>query len=128
VDKKRTITIKNPQLRKIRDNFRHLWREVAHQFSMKLHDKENEIYYNGYGKFKSKLTGEEIERVRNISRKLNEIRNLVDKSICKCRRCVRSDQDMTYNPRDGAWYCVECYEEMQRWTAKKKTGKSVLFP
>ena len=126
--KKRTISIKNPQLRKIRNNFRNLWKEWAHQLTIQLHSREEEVYYNESGKFKSEITGEEIERVRNISGKLSEIRNLVDKSICKCRRCVRTDQDMTYNPRDGAWYCVECYEEMRRWTAKKKTGTSILFP
>lgn len=97
---------------------------------MQLLDEEKKIhhYKNGDYKPSSELTDEEIEVISKINDELIKVRNLVDKSICKCRRCVQSDQDMTYNPQDGAWYCVECYEEMRQWTAKKKTGKSILFP
>ena len=80
------------------------------------------------GEFKSKLTGEEIEKVREVSELLNRVRELINKSICKCHRCARTDQDMKFNPRDKFWYCIECYDEMKKWTAKKKTGKSILFP
>jgi hypothetical protein len=126
--KPKVIIIKDPTLQKIRNNLRNLWLIWANQIMMQLHNKRNEINHNEKGEFKSKLTGEEIEKVREVSELLNRVRELINKSICKCHRCARTDQDMKFNPRDKFWYCIECYDEMKKWTAKKKTGKSILFP
>jgi len=107
VKKKRTISIKNPRLKKIRNNLRFALIEAVQNEKSKLYQR----------RFTSKSGGRE-----------QELNNLVQNSICKCRRCVATDKDMTYNPIDGAWYCVDCYYEMKQWTAKKKTGVSILFP
>ena len=128
LNKRLTITIKSPTLRRIRNNLRELWLCKAHEAWDRLQGELNKLYYEDDGLFKQQLSGAEIELVRSLNEKINLIKRLVDNSICKCRRCVRTDQDMTYNPRDGAWYCVECYGEMQKRTAKKKTGESFLYP
>lgn len=105
--KKRTISIKDPNLRKIRNNLRLVLIKA-------VQDEESKLYKR---RFTSKSGGRE-----------QELNNLLQNSISKCRRCVSTDKDMTYNPVDGAWYCVDCYDEMKRWTAKKRTGVSILFP
>jgi hypothetical protein len=56
------------------------------------------------------------------------LRRSMDNSICYCPRCRAMDKNMTFNPIEKRWYCVQCYLEMQHWTAKKKTGESFLFP
>ena len=128
--KKRTISIKHKKLKYIRDNFRILLLKVAQEELLKILKKIKKIEYNDHGKLKhpNDLTIEEKTILNDLTKIKVEIRQLIDKSICKCHRCIKTDQDMTYNPVDKAWYCVDCYKEMQRWTAKKKTGISVLFP
>ena len=116
VKKKRTISVKGQQLRRIRNNLRNILICAANTQWFELHNQ-----------FLS-LPPDDIYNARKISGQKQELNDLISTSICKCRRCIRTDQDMTYNPRDGAWYCIECYEEMRRRTAKKKTGRSFLFP
>lgn len=125
---KRTITIKDPRLRKIRNSLREIIGLWKRSVVLSLQAFREEISYDENGEFRSNLSGEEIEKLRKLNDKIEFINTVYSNSICKCHRCPRIDQDMTYNPRNGAWYCVKCYEEMHRWTAKKKTGKSSLFP
>jgi hypothetical protein len=128
VNKKVVIRIKDPKLKKIRNNLRNLWLARARDDSRKLQESVRKIKHDENGVYKKYLTAAEVEVVRRLNREINIISEMKDNSICKCRRCIRTDQDMTYNPHDGAWYCVECYDEMQEWTAKRKTGVSLFFP
>ena len=128
--KKRTISIKHSKLQQIRNNLRILFIKAKSTQWKQLNDELDQIERDKNGELISmkNLTKEQKERIYELERKKTELNKLVDKSICKCRRCVKTDQDMTYNPIDKSWYCVDCYKEMQRWTAKKKTGISILFP
>jgi len=65
---------------------------------------------------------------RKYARLEQELDRIMDDSICYCPRCRARDKNMTFNPVEKRWYCVQCYLEMQHWTAKKKTGESFLFP
>lgn len=109
--KKRTVSIKNPRLSKIRNGFRTILLEIAKEQWFDYH--ANVVRKGGS---------------RMFDRLKQELDKTVSNSICECHRCVAADKDMTYNPVDGAWYCVDCYDEMKQWTAKKKTGVSILFP
>lgn len=128
--KKRSIVVNNPQLRKIRDNMRILLMDWASREWNKLKDEELKITYDESGNVRHPNTysGQEITELRRISKLMSENRSLVETSICKCFRCVATDKNMTYNPVEKAWFCIQCYEEMKRWTAKKKTGISIRFP
>ena len=114
--KKKIVSIKHPKLQQIRNNFRLLLVKIAQDRWFGIH---NALL---------KLPKDDIKGAQILNSKKQELDNIVKNSICKCRRCVKTDRDMTYNPVDKAWYCVDCYKEMQRWTAKKKTGISLLFP
>ena len=128
--KKRTIIVNNPQLRRIRDELRILLIRWASKEWNHLNDEEVKITFDENGKPRHPNTYNEEEKVelRRISALMAVNRDLVEKSICKCFRCVATDKNMTYNPVEKAWFCFQCYEEMKRWTMKKKTGISVRFP
>ncbi|MBY9021350.1 MAG: hypothetical protein KGD67_09840 [Candidatus Lokiarchaeota archaeon] len=85
--KKKTIKIRNPRLRTIRNNLR----SVLIAFAV---DKVNEISSN-YQRDKSK------------------IRKILSRSICMCPSCSRSKEDMTFNLELKEWYCIECYKLVQ---------------
>ena len=128
--RKRIISIKHPKLREIRNNFRILLIKATDTQWYKLQEEIDQIEIDSNGKLISfrELTIEQKQKINRLEKKKSDLDRLVDISICKCRRCVRTNQDMTYNPVDKAWYCVECYEEMQNLTYNKKTGISDLYP
>jgi len=130
VKKKKTIVINNPQLRKIRDNLRLLYMEAARAQWFRLSEEKEKILYDGDHKRRhpNDYSMEEREKLTVMAHKMTGNTEMVEKSICKCYRCVATDKNMTYNPVEKAWYCFQCYEEMKRWTMKKKTGISVRFP
>ena len=128
--KKRSIIVNNPQLKRIRDNLRVLLIRWASREWNQWNDVKKEITYDENGKVRhpntySKSEKGELRRLRGL---MSANRDLVEESICKCFRCVATDKNMTYNPVEKAWFCFQCYEEMKRWTMKKKTGISVRFP
>ena len=120
----------NPQLRRIRDNLRLLYMEAAKSQWFRLKEEERKISYDGAGKVRHPNTysEEEKKKLHQMRRRMTENTEMVDKSICKCFRCVATDKNMTYNPVEKAWFCFQCYEELKQWTAKKKTGISMRFP
>lgn len=128
--KKKTIVINNSQLSKIRNSLRMLLIRWANIEWDKLKEKERAISYDENGKVRhpNSYSGEEKSELHSFRAKMTEIFEMVDKSICKCFRCVATDKNMTYNPIEKAWFCFQCYEELKQWTAKKKTGISMRFP
>ena len=128
--KKRSIVVNNPQLRKIRNNLRLFLLSWARSEWNKAKDEELKITRNGEGKVRhpNSYTKEEKEILTVLSKRTTGNTEMVDKSICKCYRCVATNKNMTYNPIEMAWFCFQCYEEMRRLTAKKKTGISMRFP
>lgn len=69
---------------------------------------------------------EDREQALVVEGKKQEIRKIVDNSICECSRCSAPDKNMTYNPIRKEWYCVDCYKELQEYYKDKK--ESILFP
>jgi hypothetical protein len=130
VKKKKSIVINNPQLNKIRNNLRILLIRWANNEWDKLKEKERKISYNINGRVRhpNSYSVEEKSELHRFRSEIIKNTEMVDKSICKCFRCVATDKNMTYNPVEKAWFCFQCYEEMKRWTMKKKTGISVRFP
>lgn len=85
--KKKTIILWDPQLRRIRNNLR----SVLISFAV---DKKNKIS-------------------SNYQWKKSEISEILNRSICMCPSCSKSNQDMTFNPKLKEWYCTECYKLIQ---------------
>ncbi|MHA2394699.1 MAG: hypothetical protein ACXAEX_22445 [Promethearchaeota archaeon] len=126
--KKKTISIKNPRLREIRNNLRALLIEwKIHQWNQ-LNDEYTRIHYDQDGRVRhsKEYTLEEREIVRVIQKKMKRLNDIVTGSICKCSVCGASDKDMTYNPVTKEWFCVDCYKLNQDFY--KDTDKAYLYP
>ena len=123
--KKRIITIKNPELKKIRNNLRLLllkWRSVQwNQF----HDEYEELRFDK-NHHPLDLTRDKRKKVNILLQKMRFLDEAYNKSICKCRKCFATDRDMVYSPVYQGWFCVECYNELHEYYKDKED--SYLFP
>ncbi|MCK4379614.1 MAG: hypothetical protein KAW51_00640 [Candidatus Lokiarchaeota archaeon] len=122
---KRTISIRSPSLRKIRDNFRSLILEVNKTLQHKLADKRSSIsrkvFENSEGD--NKISHDQI---RVLNRKLQQNRQRLYESIVVCPVCFATNKDMTYNPVRKKWYCTECYEVLKDENQERGTPEE--FP
>lgn len=100
---KRTIIIKDPHLRRIRNNLRSVIISACSVEKSKSLDIEN---------------GDE-SKFWAIERPLRA-------SILLCPACFQSDKDMTYNPVRKEWYCTGCYAELKKGFTKE--GQPEQFP
>lgn len=122
---KRTISIRNPTLRKIRDNFRSLILEINKSSQLKLADERGliskEIYENP--KKDNKTLHEQI---KELEQKIQKNEQVLYESIVVCPVCFKSNKDMTYNPVRKTWYCTECYEVLKKGNEERGTPEE--FP
>ena len=89
--KERAITIKNPRLERIRNEFRILLKLWVADIRTSLRERNTSV-----------------ETQNEISR-LNLMESL---SICGCLFCGRSDKNMIYRPDMKQWLCIECNSEL----------------
>ncbi|MFX1353052.1 MAG: hypothetical protein ACFE8V_06870 [Promethearchaeota archaeon] len=97
--KKKTITIKNASLQRIRTNFR------AILLSKAIIEMEN-----------SKKKGD--------WENYNALNKLSYTSICQCFVCGNGERDMTYNPSLKSWFCVKCFQDSKDFYHKMMQKKS----
>jgi hypothetical protein len=120
--KKRTIMLKNPQLRRIRVNLRRLIISASKAEQAKIHDKKE--------KLREIIDFYENENLQKESKELNDkywaIETPLRASIMECPVCFKSDKDMTYNPVRKTWYCTDCYEVLQKGNIERGTPEE--FP
>jgi len=123
--KKKTIILKDPQLQKIRNNLRILWIRWKSRQWNQLHDIYDKIHFDENRNIRD-LDTEERQQVKDLRSRMNELDHIVNYSICKCTVCSASDKDMTYNPEQHRWFCVDCYQQLQEGYKGKE--ESILFP
>lgn len=127
--KKRTIVIKDPQLRKIRTNLRRLLISACKTEQSKIHDNEERLREEERASKKNEDTYDD-EKYRRLNKELDErywaIETPLRASILECPVCFKSDKDMTYNPVRKMWYCTECYEKLRKGNIKRGTPEE--FP
>lgn len=122
--KKRTIIIKDPRLRKIRNNLRSLILEAIKSIQHRLLDEIEVIENtNGYFNFDN---ADLIERNKELGTQKQLLDRQVNASIIFCPVCFKSDRDMTYNPVRETWFCTECYTKLQRGFTEE--GNPEEFP
>jgi hypothetical protein len=112
--RKRSIVIKDPQLKKIRNNLRMLIIKWALDEWKKLHSKL------------SGISSDEVELIRKINGEKQIVIKKLDASICLCASCSAPNKDMTFNPANKRWYCVDCYMDLQDFYKDKQ--ESFLYP
>lgn len=117
--KEKTIIIKNPKLRKLRNILRKILIEAGRQ-------RYNDLRV--LGKDTEKKYGYEDPRAREIQNEIKKLFSLLAYSICECNNGVSclslqkykdnhqmekfdfTDLDMAYYPKTKKWYCLECYK------------------
>lgn len=113
VKKKRTISIKDFRIRKLRDSLRYILSEALISETGKL--------------VREKAKTDIDDRSRPIlADKIDKLNTSWKKSICVCPVCGSRTSDMTFNPYDEYWYCTKCYEENHEFY--KKRGETYIFP
>jgi len=126
VKDKRIISVKNPKLRKIRNEMREVLLQardaeldkITYEMELMEFDKDdNRITIDD-------LTPSQLERFRELQHLKNENREIGRKSICMCYNCGKPDQDMFYNYPYRAWFCVECVKFLKKGHAKMKVKKA----
>ena len=121
--KKRTIIIKDPHLRKIRNNLRVLIlkasRSIQHQILANMNTLKNDIdeFFN---------RPELMQKNKDLEKKRQKIEQQLSDSIILCPSCLKSNKDMTFNPVRKTWYCTECYEFLKQRNEERGTPEE--FP
>ncbi|MHA1329413.1 MAG: hypothetical protein ACTSRH_19230 [Promethearchaeota archaeon] len=103
MNRKYVLRIKNPRLRRFRDNLR-------------------KVLYLAWQR--------ELERLETLMDNIRENPYLsMEKSIVYCQACWRIDMDMIYNPLMRMWYCSDCYRELHEIYEKEPNPDyGQLFP
>ncbi len=92
--KERAIIIKNPHLKKIRNELRIL-------LKLWVSDVMNSL-----------LQKDRFENGPKFQKEISKL-SLMDKlSICTCLHCGNSDKDMIYRPDMKQWLCIDCNSEL----------------
>lgn len=111
----KTIVIKNPKLRKIRDNLRKILILECVAREEEISARKRKILFDEEGKIRS-LTIKEEEEVLKLSLELRKYMFSMRESICSCQLCHSTDKDMSYNPKEKRWYCVDCSKELENFS------------
>lgn len=112
---RRAIFIKNPSLKKIRNNLRDLWYRAVSNKGKKLSDKMNELQSEKI--FKDLSHGDQ-QKYRAYQNEKYLLEDSSRRSILMCVSCGKGGRDMAYNKAYKAWYCTECFD-MHREYAKE---------
>lgn len=104
-----TIRIKDPRLRKIRNEFRKLFWKVTEQRIMELHELIGTItasssYWNEDDPLHTSLCYE-CSLYREEQEKLSGAQR---DSITWCSVCYSFEKDMVYRLAHTTWFCTEC--------------------
>ena len=98
MNKKRTISIKDPRLQRIRNSLRYIISEAVIKERGDLIREKSE-------------TSIDDPRRPILADKRDKLDTAWEKSTCVCPICHSRTSDMTFNPADEYWVCVKCYQE-----------------
>ncbi len=121
--KKRTISIKDPKLRKIRNNLRLLLIRATSAEWRKYFDEQHRLNTDLDGNIRN-LSESKKPRTAELTRKMNEIKRIVEASIIQCPVCRKIDKDMIFNPELKEWYCIQCYRGMGEFYYQEKEARA----
>lgn len=112
--KKKVVKIKNPELRRIRDNLRNILLQAASKEWNRLFNEQDKVFIDSNGNPK-KMSLEEKSIFHELQEKMDRIHHISKNSICDCATCSAIDRDMVYNPYMKTWFCTECYQLNQQF-------------
>jgi hypothetical protein len=103
MDKKRTLIVKHPRLKFIRDTLRQVIVSAVYKEKSRLIDELD------------KYPVKEAEKRIPIIRERQALQRALNDSTCICPACHSKTSDMMFNPFHKEWYCISCYEEKHEW-------------
>jgi len=116
MNKKRTISIRHPQLVK----FRNALREVI--FRVKLVELRK-IREDGKD-LEPTESNADLKQMKVLSDKRSKLERVWKKSLCTCSLCGSRTSNMTFNPYMEEWFCVDCYGKNQEfYKAEARKGQ-----
>ena len=120
MDKKRTIRLKDPKLRKIRTELRTLLiRESGRRIGDIIKEQSNLRV--------TRPTNDETrDKLAQLEDQKNQLRKLENSSICSCATCSDMKEDHVFNPNTREWYCEKCYGRLKEGYTKREQPD--LFP
>ena len=105
MEKKRTIRLRNPKLRKVRYGLRTLLvREANKRIIAKIKEKGDLRCSAGYSD----------EKHDELYRQEIQLRKLKKASICSCATCSDRKKDHVFVPKTREWYCEICLERLEK--------------
>jgi len=96
--KERAIIIKNPRLRKIRNEYRTILKLWIGDIWSSLNEQQEKLEWDD-GQYTI------------IQKELSKLYLFEKLSICLCLHCGRRDEDMIFRPDMKQWLCIECNNE-----------------
>ncbi len=129
--KHRKIIIKNPSLKKIRNNFRKIIQKAKSDEINNIIKKQRELL--NQMKKEGKLIPELEEKSKILESRKQTLNRVFNESICICPICREIDKDMVYATRSKAWYCIDCYETklpkrlQEKWEPKYPLTKEQVL-
>ncbi|MBD3194484.1 MAG: hypothetical protein GF317_05470 [Candidatus Lokiarchaeota archaeon] len=116
-EKDRKITVKRPSLQKIRNELRKLlFKRINNKILqlLALKQERRELYY-------TRNISEEkyFEIIKPIQTKIQQLMKSLDESIVLCHTCGDLEGNRIYRNKDKTWYCLRCYEILERSDRKE---------
>lgn len=125
--KKYTIRIRDPQLRRIRNELRALLQSAESAKLNEILDREWELQQSEGFWEKNHPNYKKLHRKsQELATLGNNLSFAYKSSIIKCPVCQRIDKDMTFNPVLKEWFCMECYESNRKFEIEQ--GRPDLYP
>ncbi|MHA2009508.1 MAG: hypothetical protein ACXABO_19775 [Promethearchaeota archaeon] len=125
--KKRTISIRDPRLRRVRYELRRLLQLAKSDEIHGILEKKRALYeIEGFWDNHHPAYKKLHEKVQFLNSQEDNLRYTYKASIAICPVCSEADKDMTYNPVLGEWFCTECYKSNQEFEASR--GHPELYP
>jgi hypothetical protein len=104
MDKKRTLIVKHPRLKFIRDTLRQTIVSAVYKEKSRLIDEQ--LKYD---------VSKDEDKLIPLVRKEQALQRALNASTCKCPTCGSKTSDMMYNSVGKAWFCISCYEKRHEW-------------
>jgi hypothetical protein len=122
---KRIISIKNPKLQKIRNEFRESWLTIRYVRWKQNNDEMQRIStLDGKRVGLDELPPETVKRFRELQQLNAHLNDISKRSICTCYNCGHSDADMYYNKPYATWFCLDCVAAIKKGRAIMQAKKA----
>ncbi len=104
------IKISNPFLKLVRDNLRALILSAINDKKGKLYNRRKNLLFNEKGVkiLVSDLGPQDLALYEELGEEWWELERRLRRSILLCPLCNSTRKNMVYNPKEDAWFCVEC--------------------